>query len=181
MHDSSITDAFYHTFDFLITCAKNNVTLNPKKFRFCRKEVDFAGYALGWDKFYPSNEMLSAIADFPMTNQPSITDIRAWFGLINQISPFFATTETMEPFLELLKHTTSKSKAVFWDSTLQELFEKSKQTICSEISKGLTYFDVNKAIIVNTDWSKQGIAFTIWQKHCTCNENDNLYRCCGTE
>ena len=72
MHDSSIRAAFYHTFDFLITCAKNNVTLNPKKFRFCRKEVDFAGYTLGWDKFYPSNEMLSAIADFPIPNQPSI-------------------------------------------------------------------------------------------------------------
>ena len=162
MHDVSIEKAFYHTFEFLSTCAKNSVTLNPKKFKFCRKEVDFAGYTLAWDKFYPSQETLSVIADFPMPNQPSISDIRAWFGLVNQISPFFAVTKVMEPFRELLQHTSNKNKPVFWDSVLQELFEGSKQNICNEIVKGLTYFDINKAIIVNTDWSNQGIAFTIW-------------------
>ena len=50
-------------------------------------------------------------------------------------------------------HQTHKlnKKIVFWDQRLQELFETSKQTICNEISNGLTYFNILKPIIVNTD------------------------------
>ena len=151
MHDPTIEESFHHTFEFLNTCAKHSVTLNPQKFKFCRKEVDFAGYTLGWDKFFLSNETLSTISNFRMPQQPSISDIRAWFGLVNQISPFFAATKVMEPFRELLKHTSSTKKIVFWDERLQELFETSKQTICNEISNGLSYFNILKPIIVNTD------------------------------
>ena len=31
LHDSNIEEAFFHTFDFLLTCAVNRVTLTPKK------------------------------------------------------------------------------------------------------------------------------------------------------
>ena len=73
----------------------------------------------------------------------------------------------MEPFRDLLKHT-GKGKTVFWDSTLQELFEASKQMLCEELTKGLTYFDINKPIVFTTDWSGLGIVFTMQQKHCKC-------------
>ena len=36
--DADITEAFYHTFDFLLLCANNGVTLKPEKFKFCRKD-----------------------------------------------------------------------------------------------------------------------------------------------
>ena len=77
LHDVSIKESFYHTLNFLNTCGSNGVTLNPKKFKFCRKTVNFAGYTLDWDKFYPAEETISAIANFPMPNQPSLCDIRA--------------------------------------------------------------------------------------------------------
>lgn len=38
LHDVSIKESFYHTLDFLNTCGSNGVTLNPKKFKFCRKK-----------------------------------------------------------------------------------------------------------------------------------------------
>ena len=47
LHDKTILDSFLHTFHFLQTCADNNVTLSEKKFKFCEKEVDFAGFHLG--------------------------------------------------------------------------------------------------------------------------------------
>ena len=31
LHDSNIEEAFFHTFDFLLTCAVYRVTLTPKK------------------------------------------------------------------------------------------------------------------------------------------------------
>ena len=177
LHDSTIKDAFYHTFRFLNTCKVNGVTLNPKKFRFCKKKLDFAGYTLDWEKFYPSAEIISAIAEFPMPESPTITDIRAWFGLVNQTTPFFASSKVMEPFRELLKTPKNKEKSVYWDSSLKALFDESRKVICDEIKKGLAYFDPSKNIIVITDWCKIGIAFSIWQKHCKCAESHN-YHCC---
>lgn len=177
MYDDNIEEAFHHTYNFLSTCEENSVTLSPRKFKFCRREVEFAGYFLGWDKFYPSSDMVSAIGNFPMPSNPSISDIRAWFGLVNQISPFYATASIMEPFRELLEHKgKDNSKTVYWDSALQKLFEASKQTILEELNKGLTYFDIEKPIIVTTDWSGSGIAFTMQQKHCACEEENTS--CC---
>ena len=41
-------------------------------------------------------------------------------------------------------------------------FEKSKDTICAEATKGLAYFDTGMNTLAITDWSKAGIAFTIF-------------------
>ena len=175
LHDANIADAFYHTFDLLYTCGENNITLNPKKFKFCQKSLDFCGFTLGWDKFYPSDSTLASIQKFPMPDEPSITDIRAWFGLVNQLAPFFANSKTMEPFRELLK--PGKTKKVYWDNELRECFEESKQVVCQKASNGLTYFDAKKSILVMTDWSKKGIAFTIFQQHCTCDQETAPFCC----
>ena len=150
--DDNIKGAFYYAFDLLHTCAINGVTLNPIKFKFGKRTVDFCGYTLGWDKFFPSENTLSSICDFPMPNEPSITDIRAWFGLVNQLAPFFASSQAMEPFRELLKPGNNK-KNIYWDAQLTSSYERSKD-ICQEASKGLTYFNPGKPLLVMTDWSK---------------------------
>ena len=67
----------------------------------------------------------------------------------------------MEPVRDILKASNGKNKSLYWDETLQGLFQQSKDIICNEVSKGLAYFNVNKNIIVMTDWSTQGLAFTI--------------------
>jgi hypothetical protein len=90
LHDETIEQAFFHTFDFLLACAKAQITLSLEKFQFCCREVEFAGYHLGWENYTPSASTIAAIQEFPMPDKPTITDIRAWFGLVNQVSPFFA-------------------------------------------------------------------------------------------
>ena len=32
LHDCSVENAFWHTYEFLETCARKGITLNPKKF-----------------------------------------------------------------------------------------------------------------------------------------------------
>ena len=118
--------------------------MNPAKFKFARKEVNLLGYKIGWDKYCPSDSILQSIREFPMPNKPTITDLRAWFGLVNQLAPFFAVSKVMEPFRELLKKSNSKGKEVYWDQSLQDLFVKSKEVICRESSTGLAYFDTKK-------------------------------------
>ena len=73
--------AFWHVVDFLEVCEQKGITLNPSKFKFCKREVEFVGYLLGWDAYQPTADRLSAVKDFPMPSEPSITDIRAWHGM----------------------------------------------------------------------------------------------------
>ena len=170
LYDVSIEVAFFHTFDFLAACAKAQITLSIEKFQFCEKEVEFAGYNLGWEHYTPSSSTIAAIREFPMPDNPTITDIRAWFGLVNQVSPFFANhSAVMQPFSELLKHQQSESKHVYWDNYLADAFKRSKEHICDEIKMGLAYFDTKRETCLITDWSKQGIGFLLYQKKCECS------------
>ena len=65
LYDISIEESFYHIFDFLLLCGQNGITINPKKLQFCEKEVEFIGYSVRWDGYRPSDNMISAIENFP--------------------------------------------------------------------------------------------------------------------
>ena len=92
----------------------------------------------------------------------SITDIRAWFCLVNQISYTFAMTATMLPFRDLLKPSTPFQ----WSDQLIEALATSKQYICESIRAGVEIFDKGRPTCLATDWSKDGIGFWLTQKHC---------------
>ena len=116
LYDSSIEGAFWHTYDFLELCAKKGFTFKPKKFGFCRHKVEFVGFHLGWEEYKPTDDRLAAIQDFTMPAQPTITDVRSWFGFVNQLAPFLATAPVMSPFRDLLKQPAGKK--VYWDEQL---------------------------------------------------------------
>ena len=94
-----------------------------------------------------------------------VTDIRSWFGLVNQVAYTFSQAEIMEPFRELL---SGKKRVWSWDETLTDVFNKSKEAIVAQIREGVHNFSINRATCLATDWSKTGIGFTLSQKHCQC-------------
>ena len=165
LYSSSIEQSFYQVFDYLYLCVMNGITLNPLKFKFCQRDIDVVGIHISWERFMPSNDMMSSVKCFPMPTQPTISDIRAWFGLINQLAPFLITTEIMKPFRELLK---SKSKLVYWDDVLQPSFEYAKVAICKLIETGLSCYNKGKKTAVITDWSRNGMGFLLVQQDCQC-------------
>ena len=69
----SIEAAFFKACEWFDLCARNGITLNPKKFQFAQDTVDFAGLSITPTNVQPSTKFLDAIRDFP----------RAWFGLVN--------------------------------------------------------------------------------------------------
>ncbi len=85
----------------------------------------------------------------------NITDVRSWFGLINQVAYAFSMTEKMLPFRCLLKQNTPFQ----WTSELDSLFEESKHIIAHEIEMGVQIFYPDKTTCLATDWSKDGIGF----------------------
>ena len=55
----------------------NNKEINFKKFKFVQRETNFIDYNIDSCQSYrPTDDMLSAIKNFPMTSEPSIKDIR---------------------------------------------------------------------------------------------------------
>ena len=72
----------------------------------------------------------------------------------------------MAPFRELIKPKNS----FYWDTTLEEAFQKSKVHIVNLVKQGVSTFDVSKPTCIQTDWSQQGIGFLLLQKYCKCPE-----------
>ena len=60
-----------------------------------------AGFEITPTSVRPSRKFLESILDFP--TPANITDIRSWFGLVNQVAYAFAAAERMLPFRALLK------------------------------------------------------------------------------
>ena len=95
------------------------------------EEVEFAGFTVTMDSVKPSEKYLKAIKEFPTPK--NITGIRSWFGVVQQVAYAFCMTETMKPFRELLK----PKMEFYWDKTLDDLFEKSKDMIIEAVIEGV--------------------------------------------
>ncbi len=177
LYDMGIEEAFWHAYDFLRTCAEAGITLKPEKFQFCRREVEFLGFHLGWDAYKPTSDRLAAIDSFHMPVKPTISDIRSWYGFVNQLAPFLATAPVMSPFRELLKKPSGKH--VYWDEQLQAKLRQAQNTICQLAKDGLVYYDRSRPTTAITDWSKEGVGFVVLQQYCNCSTVDTPFCCKG--
>lgn len=167
---TTIEESYFQACEWLDTCGRRGITLNPDKLQFAADTVEFAGFEISTDTVRPCPKFTRAITDFPTPK--NLTDVRSWFGLINQVSYAFSMTATMAPFRDLLKPSTP----FHWDDDLQQAFNQSKLTIVREIEQGVRIFDKSKPTCLATDWSKEGIGFWLFQKHCQCPSGDLF--CC---
>ena len=97
----TIKDSFFQAINWLDICGRNGVIRNPSKFSFADDSVEFAGFTITCDSVRPCEKYMRAIKEFPTTQ--NITDVRSWFGLVNQVSYAFAMTSKLLPFCQLLK------------------------------------------------------------------------------
>ena len=171
LYDYTIEDSFNHTWDYLKLCAENGMVANLKKFQFCQDIVEFAGLSITPSGVVPSKKMLSAIQDFPAPKD--ITGARSWFGLVNQVAWAYSLSPVMSPFRELIK----PNSVFYWDETLKQIFEASKENIINLVKEGVKSFDVLKRTCIQTDWSKDGLGYVLLQKHCKCTEDSPI--CCA--
>ena len=166
----SIEESFFQTAKFLEICGKNGIILNPSKFAFARNTVNFAGFEISTTSVRPCPQLFEAIMKYPTPK--TLTDVRSWFGLTNQVSYAFACAEKMQPFRALLQ-----AKIPFkWTPNLDDIFEETKTVIIQEIQKGVEIFDKNKPTCLATDFSKDGIGYWLLQKHCSCKTSKPF--CC---
>ena len=167
----NVEQSFWHVVKYIDICGRNGIIFNPPKFVFAANTVDFAGFTVTPDSIKPTVKITKAIEDFPVPT--SITGIRAWFGIINQVAYAFAQSKVMAPFRDLLQ----KNKKFYWDSTLEELFVNSKKDIVKMIVEGVKMFEIGRETCLATDWSKSGIGFFLLQKQCHCTSTEKAPLC----
>ena len=160
--DSDIETNFFRVCDFIERCSKAGCIFNPEKFQFGSETVEFLGFQITKSGIQPTPKFIKKIMDFP--TPASLTDVRSWFGLINQVSYAFAMAEHMAPFRGLLS-----SKIPFaWSQELETAFNLSKHEIVKQCSKGVRCFTPNAPTALATDWSKNAVGCWLSQKFCTC-------------
>ena len=158
IYDKNLEDHWWRTIDFLKTVGDAGIVLNPDKFQFAKREVDFAGFRITDTSIEPQAKFLDAIRDFPTPT--STTDIRSWFGLVNQVTNYAQLRDIMAPFKPFL----SLKYKFFWTPVLEEAFQASKAAIIKAIREGVQIFDISKLTCLRPDWSTSGIGYFLLQE-----------------
>ena len=164
LHDpeESLEEHWWRVMEFLEVAGHAGIVLNPSKFQFSQVDADFAGFRITEDTVEPLPKYLEAILNYPTPQ--NITDIRSWFGLVNQVAHYAKLCDMMEPFRSFL----SPKVPFEWNSELDRAFEESKKSIVKAIREGVQIFDPTRRTALMTDWSKTGVGFWLLQKHCEC-------------
>ena len=152
-YDTDLEEHWWRTIDLLRTLGKAGVVINPDKLQFAKRQVDFAGFRISDNKIDPLPRYLSAIQDFPTPR--TSTDIKSWFGLINQVSNYAQLRDHLAKFRPFL----SPSTPFIWTAELEDAFQSSKSVIIEAIKHGVEIFDPLRRTCLRTDWSCRGVGY----------------------
>jgi hypothetical protein len=155
-----VEGAFQRMCCILSHCNKNGLVFNTEKFRFTRREVEFAGFLITEDGIKPAAKYTSSIREFP--TPCNISEVRAWYGLVNQVAYCFCKDEIMSPF----RHLLSPKTPFKWTDELEAAFSASKDTKLELIKIGVYSFDSELETCLSTGNSKDGMGWILQQKTC---------------
>ena len=105
--DKNLEEHWWRTIQFLTLVGRSGIVLNPSKFQFAQRSVDFAGFRISESCVEPLPKYLNAIQQFPTPK--NIKDIRSWFGLINQVANYAKIRDLMALFTPFLSRNLSSS------------------------------------------------------------------------
>lgn len=144
---------------FLQRCRDRAITLNRQKFTFAQSTITFAGLQISSHGYSIDPKLIEALQKFP--TPVSKTDVRAFFGLVNQLSNLSnQISRLMAPLQPLLRKDTHFS----WDENHQRAFEEVRREL-SQAPLCVSYFDPAKPTRICTDASRlNGLGFVIKQE-----------------
>ena len=121
--ENDLRSSFDLTCKYLSTCARGGINFNKKKFRFAQDEVDYVGFTLTKDAIKPADSMTESNRNFPAPK--NITQARAFFGFVEQISFAFSKCADMIHF----RHMLSPKTKFVWSDELEREFGLAKANI----------------------------------------------------
>lgn len=156
--DSNEAEHAAHVRQFLQRCAERMITINKDKWEYAKSQVTFAGFQLSQDGYSIDTAITDAITQFP--TPANRTDLRAFFGLVNQLA---ASTDSVAGLLGPLRSLLSTKNEFLWSPIHDQAFLKAKQSLAS--APTLSYFDPAKPTRLCTDASRHGLGFVLQQCH----------------
>ena len=124
IYDSDPTLHTDHVWQFLQRCTEQKITLNPEKWEFAKRQVNFAGFTLSAQGYSIDDSITKAITHFP--TPANRTDLRGFFGLANQLS---ASTADLTNILLPLRPLLSTKNEFAWTSVHDTAFSAAKQAL----------------------------------------------------
>ena len=129
---------------------KENLSLQPDKCEFLRREVVYLGPIIGNDGVKPNPEKVKAVRDFPRPR--NIKNIRQFLGLTGYYRRF------IEGYVEIAKplsHLFNNNVPFIWRNNEEKSFQDLKDQLIEE--PVLIFLDFFKPFIVTTDASGYAI------------------------
>ena len=115
------------------------------------------GLVLSEEGYKIDNLITEAIFKFPPPS--NCTDLRSFFGLVNQLS---ASTNTIAGLLAPLRPLLSTKNDFVWTAEHDQAFKRAKESLT--IAPTLAFFDIDRPTCLSTDASRQGLGFVLQQK-----------------
>ena len=139
-------------------CRKHGITLNPTKFTFAQAEVPFVGYMITRQGVEVDMKKVSAIRNFPRPT--TVTQVRSFLGLVNQLGNFSTDIATLAgPLREL----TRKDIVFQWTPEIERAFDSVKTALTDPPT--LAHFDPDCMSVLHTDAARNGgLGFALMQQ-----------------
>ena len=143
---------------FMKRCEERGISLNRQKLQLAQPTVKFAGFILSQDGYRPDPQLTSAISLFPTLK--NVSDLRSFFGLVNQVASF---VDDVSELLMPLRPLLSSRNEFIWGEQHERAFEAAKAALTS--IQTMAYFDPRRPTSLSTDASRlKGFGFVLRQQ-----------------
>ena len=116
-YNATFDEHVSHVRQILERCQCKGISLKREKFQFGHSETEICGYVI-------SPDLIKAVQEFP--RPATITDLRSFLGLANQLADFSEDiVRTTEPLRTLLK----PSNAFRWEDCRDTAFKNTKKVL----------------------------------------------------
>ena len=102
VHNNDLSAYYTHVTDALLRAREKGITFSAKEFHFGAPDALYCGYRINADGYTVDKDNISATSDFLVS--VNRTDVRSFFGLVNQCSDFLPRiaelSDSLRPLLK---------------------------------------------------------------------------------